>query len=305
MKMYQVDAFSQVQYRGNPAAVLILEDWLDDALMQNIAAENNLAETAFVKKIDQHNYAIRWFSPLVEVAFCGHATLASAFVLFEHYQVQGTIDFHVNNMGIFKVTQAADGKIHMNFPIRAPHKLEQWPQGIEQAIDRPIQAVYLNEQAYILVCESEQDVREATPNLDVIRRLAGEQRYRTAITAQVQQTKQSEPQSKSPELLDVAITAPRLDEAGQQCASQTTAQSEVTDYVARYFAPHIGIDEDPVTGSLHTALAPFWAQQLNKTSLIAEQVSARSGKLYCKLIDDTRVEIAGYAVLYMQAELFL
>ncbi len=305
MKMYQVDAFSQVQFRGNPAAVLILEEWLDDALMQNIAAENNLAETAFVKKIDQYNYAIRWFSPLVEVAFCGHATLASAFVLFQHCDVVGTVNFHVKNMGIFKVTQAEDGKIHMNFPIRAPHKLEQWPQGIEQAIDRPIQAVYLNEQAYILVCESEQDVREATPNLDVIRKLAGEQLYRTAITAQVQQSSESENQSKPSELLDLAITAQSVEQQSQNLALQAIGQTEVTDYVARYFAPHIGIDEDPVTGSLHTALAPFWAQQLNKTSLIAEQVSARSGKLYCKLIDDSRIEIAGYAVLYMQAELSL
>lgn len=299
MKMYQVDAFSQVQYRGNPAAVLLLDEWLDTALMQNIAAENNLAETAFVKKVDEHSYEIRWFSPKVEVAFCGHATLASAFVLFNQYQVQGCIHFHVKNMGVFKITQAEDGKIHMNFPIRAPHKLEQWPHGIEQAIDRPIKEVYVNEQTFILVCASEQDVREAQVNFEVIRQLAGEMQFRTAITALAQDAGDSH--------LDVAITAQStlIQHAEHTHDADHAQHAEHIDYVARYFAPHVGIDEDPVTGSLHTALAPFWAQRLNKSSLVAEQVSGRGGKLYCKILDDTRIEISGYAVLFMQAELFI
>ncbi len=275
LTLYQVDAFSQQLFGGNPAGVVILKDWLTVDLMQSIAFENNLAETAFVKIIDDENYQIRWFSPKVEVAFCGHATLASAFILFRDYTQRKKINFHVKDLGIFVIDQADDGKIQMDFPIRRPHKLTDYPDWLHQAIDRPITEVYLNTQAYILVCASEQDVREAQPNFEVIRRLAGETLLRTAITAEAS--------------LDVAITA----------------ASSQYDYVARYFAPHIGIDEDPVTGSLHTALAPFWADRLHKNELIAYQASERGGLLYCAIKSEQRIEISGYAVLYMQAQLNL
>lgn len=275
LTLYQVDAFSQRLFQGNPAGVVILKDWLAIDLMQSIAFENNLAETAFVKIIDNDNYEIRWFSPKVEVAFCGHATLASAFILFGEYTQHKQINFHVKDLGIFVIDQAEDGKIHMDFPIRRPHKLTEYPDWLHQAIDRPIIEVYLNAQAYILLCATEQDVREAQPNFEVIRRLAGEQQLRTAITAEAS--------------LDVAITA----------------ASDQYDYVARYFAPHIGIDEDPVTGSLHTGLAPFWADRLSKNSLIAYQASARGGVLHCVLKSEQRIEISGYAVLYMVAQLNL
>lgn len=281
MKMYQVDAFSKVLFQGNPAAVLILDQWLDDALMQNIAAENNLAETAFVKIIDAVNFEIRWFSPKVEVAFCGHATLASAFVLFQDYTQAKKINFHVKDLGIFIVNQAADGKIHMNFPMRKPQRLLDYPAEIHQAIDRPIVEVYLNAQAYILVCATEADVREAQPNLAVIRHLAGPTLLRTAITAKAEIA--FEP------TLDVAITA----------------NATEYDFVSRYFAPHIGIDEDPVTGSLHTGLAPLWAEKLGKNQLIAFQASTRGGELHCAITADDRVEVSGYATLFMQAELSL
>lgn len=276
MKMYQVDAFSQNLFKGNPAAVLVLTEWLSDELMQQIALENNLAETAFVKIIDEVNYEIRWFSPQVEVEFCGHATLASAFVLFKDYCSATQLRFHVKKMGIFIVNQAADGKIHMNFPIRRAEALKEIPALVYQAIDRPVVDVYINAQAYILVCESEQDVREAKPNFDIIRELGCDQLLRTAITA-------------AANTRDVAITA----------------LAEHYDYVARYFAPHIGINEDPVTGSLHTGLAPFWAERLNKTDLIAYQASQRGGTLYCSLKANERIEISGYAKLFMIAELNL
>lgn len=275
LKLYQVDAFSQQLFGGNPAGVVILKDWLATDLMQKIAFENNLAETAFVKILDDENYEIRWFSPKVEVAFCGHATLGSAFVLFAEYTASKQIKFHVKDLGIFVIDQADDGKIHMDFPIRRPLPLNDYPDWLHQAIDRPIREVYLNAQAYILVCESEQDVREAQPNFEVIRRLAGETQLRTAITAEAS--------------LDVAITA----------------ASNQYDYVARYFAPHIGIDEDPVTGSLHTGLAPFWADRLDKNQLVAYQASERGGLLYCVIKSEQRVEISGYAVLYMVAQLNL
>lgn len=276
MKMYQVDAFTQQLFKGNPAAVLVLDDWLDDALMQNIALENNLAETAFVKRIDDENYQIRWFTPQVEVDFCGHATLASAFVLFKDYTQAKTIHFHVKDLGIFIIQQAEDGKIQMNFPIRQPQKVIDYPELLNHVIDQPFKEVYLNAQAYILVCESAQDVINATPNLPNIRKIAEQYHVSTALTAESAG-------------YDVTITAASND----------------YDYVARYFAPHKGIDEDPVTGSMHTGLAPLWAEKLGKTQLIGYQASARGGKLFCALQDGQRIEISGYAQLFMQAEIFI
>lgn len=276
MKMYQVDAFTQQLFKGNPAAVLVLDDWLDDALMQNIALENNLAETAFVKPIDDENYQIRWFTPQVEVDFCGHATLASAFVLFKDHTQAKTIHFHVKDLGIFIIQQAEDGKIQMNFPIRQPQRVIDYPELLNHVIDQPFKEVYLNAQAYILVCESAQDVINATPNLPNIRKIAEQYHVSTALTAESAG-------------YDVTITAPSND----------------YDYVARYFAPHKGIDEDPVTGSMHTGLAPLWAEKLGKTQLIGYQASARGGKLFCDIQDSQRIEISGYAQLFMQAEIFI
>ncbi|NNP72639.1 phenazine biosynthesis protein PhzF [Acinetobacter defluvii] len=274
MKMYQVDAFTQTLFKGNPAAVLVLDEWLDDALMQNIAQENNLAETAFVKRIDDTHYEIRWFTPVLEVDFCGHATLASAFVLFKDFTVAKTVHFHVKNLGIFIIEQAEDGKIKMNFPIRAAQPLADYPELLNHVIDQPFKAVYQNAQAFILVLESAQAVIDAVPDLVAIQKLAASYQVSTAITAHTDQ-------------LDVTITA----------------TSEQYDYIARYFAPHKGIDEDPVTGSMHTGLAPLWAEKLGKNQLIAYQASKRGGQLYCKILDENRIEISGYAKLYMQAEI--
>lgn len=274
MKMYQVDAFTTELFKGNPAAVIVRDEWLAVDLMQNIALENNLAETAFVKVIDAENYEIRWFTPQVEVDFCGHATLASSFILFRDYTDAKRIQFHVKDLGVFIIDQDVDGKIHMNFPIRAPQKLEDYPAEIHELVDCEIKEVYLNSQAYILVCESEQAVKDAKPNLDKIRQMAEKHKVSTAITA---------------ENLDVTLTS----------------TSQDYDYIARYFAPHKGINEDPVTGSMHTGLAPLWAEKLGKTSLIAYQASSRGGLLYCDLQSETRIQISGYAKLYMTAELYL
>lgn len=276
MKMYQVDAFTQQLFKGNPAAVLVLDEWLDHALMQNIALENNLAETAFVKRIDDENYQIRWFTPKVEVDFCGHATLASAFVLFKDYTSAKTIRFHVKDLGVFTIQQADDGKIQMNFPIRRPQKVTEYPELLNHVIDKPFKEVYLNAQAYILVCDSAQDVIDAQANLVNITRIAEEYSVSTALTA-------------SSGGFDVTITA----------------ASDQYDYVARYFAPHKGINEDPVTGSMHTGLAPLWAEKLAKNQLIGYQASERGGTLFCTLQADNRIEISGYAQLYMQAEIVI
>ncbi|AXY57178.1 PhzF family phenazine biosynthesis protein [Acinetobacter chinensis] len=272
MKMYQVDAFTQQLFKGNPAAVLVLDEWLDDVLMQNIALENNLAETAFVKRVDDENYEIRWFTPKVEVDFCGHATLASAFVLFKDFTRAKSIQFHVKKLGIFTITQAEDGKIQMNFPVRKPVQVTDYPELLNKVINKPFKAVYLNPQAYILELESEQDVIDAQPDLVAIAEIAQHHHVSTAITA-----------------TDLDITV--------------TAASDDYDYVARYFAPHKGINEDPVTGSMHTGLAPLWAEKLGKNVLVGYQASERGGKLYCEIQSAERIEISGYAKLYMQAEI--
>ena len=274
MKMYQVDAFTQALFQGNPAAVIIRDDWLADDLMQKIAMENNLSETAFVKKIDDTHYEIRWFSPNTEVAFCGHATLASAFVLFQDFTAEKTIYFHVKNLGIFIVSQAEDGKIQMNFPIRRAQKVTEYPDILRQALSKPFKNVYLNSQAYIVEYETVEDVLSEQPDLNLLQQL-GE--IRTAITAQN-------------DTVDVAITA------------QAT---EKYDCISRYFAPAVGINEDPATWSIHTAIAPLWADLLDKTELVAYQASARGGVLYCSLKDEERIEISGYGKLYMVAELYL
>ncbi|BBL20183.1 MULTISPECIES: PhzF family phenazine biosynthesis protein [Acinetobacter] len=274
MKMYQVDAFSTELFKGNPAAVLVCEEWLDDRIMQNIALENNLSETAFVKIINDENYEIRWFTPSVEVDFCGHATLASSFVLFKDFTTTKTIHFHVKDLGVFIVTQGQDGKITMNFPVRVPEPLPDYPALLNEVVDCPFNEVYVNQQAFILVCESEQAVRDAKPDFNKIKELAAAYQRSTAITAAD---------------LDISITS----------------KAQHYDYIARYFAPHKGIDEDPVTGSMHTGLAPLWADKLSKRQLVAYQASARGGLLYCDLKDNQRIEISGYAKLYMVAEIFL
>lgn len=278
MKMYQADAFSAERFKGNPAAVLVLQDWLSDALMQNIAQENNLAETAFVKVINAQQYEIRWFTPSNEVDFCGHATLASAFVLFKDFTQAKTIQFHVNKLGVFTVEQDADGKIRMNFPQRKAVCITEYSALLRKALHRPFKNVYLNEQAYIVEYEHPEDVLTEQPDLQALRQLARESasyfgnHYAAAG------------------LLDVAITA---------------GPYGAYDCVSRYFAPANGIDEDPVTGSIHTAIAPLWAEKLGKTDLLAYQASARSGELRCRILENQRIEISGYAKLFMQAEIFI
>lgn len=272
MKMYQVDAFTKELFRGNPAAVIVEKEWLDVDLMQKIALENNLSETAFVKIIDAENYEIRWFTPTVEADFCGHATLASAFVIFKNFTDKKTINFHVRNLGLFIVHQDDDGKIRMNFPIRKAHQVEGYPAVLREALTKPFKAVYQNDYAYIVEYESVQDVLDEQPDMNLLKTLG---KLRTAITAKD---------------MDVAITS----KADQQY-----------DCVSRYFAPVAGIDEDPVTGSVHTAIAPLWAEKLGKNNILAYQASSRGGVLYCNILSEERIEISGYGKLYMQAEIFL
>ena len=261
MKIYQVDAFTQTRFKGNPAAVIILDEWLDAHLMQQIAQENNLAETAFLKKITVDRYQIRWFSPTHEVDFCGHATLASAFILFKTGINQ--ITFDVKNLGQFFVTQELDGKINMNFPSAALEPIETPPE-IAQAFKQPFKQVYLSEQAYVVEYLTKEDLQAEQPDFAQLKAF-GAKTHRDFVI--------------------------------------TTAGDANYDCYSRYFAPAIGIEEDPVTGSIHTVLVPFWANKLNKTVIHAYQASKRGGELFCRIIDQKRVEISGYGVLYLEGHL--
>jgi PhzF family phenazine biosynthesis protein len=251
--VYHVDAFTDRLFSGNPAAVCPLESWLPDATMQAIAAENNLSETAFFVR-DGDDYALRWFTPKVEVDLCGHATLASAHVVFQREPSRGSVAFGTAKAGTLRVTRAGE-KLAMDFPARPP-KPVQAPHGLAAALGKTPKDV-LAARDYMAVYDSPSDVAALTPDFTELGKL---------------------------DCFAVIATAPG--ENG-------------VDFVSRFFAPAQGVPEDPVTGSSHCTLAPYWGQRLGKTHLEALQISPRVGKLSCTLVND-RVVIAGQAVLYLE-----
>ncbi len=260
MRLFQIDAFASEAFRGNPAAVVPLDAWLSDARMQAIAAENNLAETAFFVPADG-KYDLRWFTPTQEVPLCGHATLASAFVvLTELTPSEHAVTFRTQS-GLLTVSRS-DEMLQMDFPKHEIVPADAPPDLLEGLRLTP-RAVYQTRANpnYYAVYETEAEVRALTPNF-----------------ARLQQL----------DLPGVVVTAPGSD----------------ADFVSRYFAPGIGIPEDPVTGSIHCALVPYWAARLGKTKLHAKQVSQRGGELFCENGQD-RVLISGYAVKYLQGEIFI
>lgn len=263
MQIYVVDAFTNQRFRGNSAAVIPVDEWLDESLMLNIAAENNLSETAFIKKLDKQRYHIRWFSPLTEIDFCGHATLASAFILYSEFQLQGAITFVTDQVGELVVAMDEVGMITMRFPLQAPTPLATIPAPLLSGLDKKPHQVLLNRQAYFAILESEQAVREVSYDREQLKRLAP---YDVVVTAQ--------------------------------------AENKEYDFVSRYFWPANGGDEDPVTGSIHSGLAPYWAKQLNKKQLTAYQASQRGGILNCQVNED-HLLISGTAVLYLKGNIFL
>jgi len=258
-KIYHIDAFTEKVFSGNPAAVCPLNKWLGDDLLQKIAMENNLAETAFYVKQD-NKYNIRWFTPKVEVDLCGHATLAAAYVLFNYEKHNDSvINFYSDRSGMLTVTKQNE-LLTLNFPT---DKYEMIPLSKEltSGFDiLPIQALK-GKTDFVLVFETENEVRNLKPNLHQIAKLDG----RGIIV---------------------------------------TAKGDKVDFVSRFFAPQSGIDEDPVTGSAHTTLVPYWAEMLNKTELLAIQLSQRKGYLQCKFIGD-RVEISGHAKTYLIGEIYI
>lgn len=262
LPLYVVDAFTQQAFAGNPAAVVLLDEALPEALMQAIASENNLSETAFVQPLSAPNhYAIRWFSPLTEVDFCGHATLASAHVLFHHKHVEGQLVFHTEKVGQLVVCRGPEGRIEMDFPRREPEPIDATPAALLAGLSIPPIAVLRSPQAWFAIYPDASQVVELTTDSAQLKLLAP---------------------------YDVVATAP-----------DSSAQA---DFVSRYFWPANGGDEDPVTGSIHAGLAPYWATRLNKSTLVAKQVSKRGGTLYCQ-VGSERVNVAGYALTYSRGQI--
>lgn len=251
--IYQIDAFADHLFGGNPAAVCPLERWLPDEVMQKIAAENNLAETAFFVPAGD-GYQLRWFTPSVEVSLCGHATLASAWVI-AHLLKPGTHAIRFDSKsGPLHVT--LDGElIRLDFPADPPRPVTP-PSGLEQALGLKPQEVLASRIKYLLVLATANQVRQVTPDMPALMKLH---------------------QS------GVIVSAP-----GEDC-----------DFVSRFFAPRLGVPEDPVTGSAHCVLVPYWAGRLGKTALHARQLSARGGELFCEARGE-RVWMAGKAVKYLE-----
>lgn len=260
LKVNFIDAFTDTVFKGNSAAVIVLDAWLDKHLMQAIATENNLSETAFIVKTGAV-YHIRWFSPLTEIDFCGHATLASAFVLFNQLPDNNVLAFHAQAVGEIEVTKQENGFIQMDFPNRKPKRVTDVPQALIDGLSILPDNVHQNEQAYFVVYPNETDVLEVIPDTVSLKMLAP---------------------------FDVVVTA----------------QGKSYDFISRYFWPANGGDEDPVTGSIHAGLAPFWAEALDKDRLLAQQASTRGGELSC-LVKGDRVFISGQAVQYLTGEIEL
>ncbi|MCJ8311403.1 MAG: PhzF family phenazine biosynthesis protein [Saccharospirillaceae bacterium] len=257
LKIYQVDAFTDKVFEGNPAAVCPLNEWIDDDLMQKIAEENNLSETAFFVDEGQ-SIALRWFTPKAEIDLCGHATLAAAHVLFKHLNYSKQVISFTTKSGLLEVSQT-NTDYQLSFPATMPLEIKA-PEPLLEALCVESASV-LAAFDYVVVLKSQQDVQNIKPDFD---------------------------QLKTLDLRGVIVTA----------------LGDSVDFVSRCFFPKYGVDEDPVTGSAHCELTPFWAKQLNKNKLTAKQLSKRTGLVGCELIGD-KVLLTGKAVDYMFGSIFI
>ncbi|MEO1052938.1 MAG: PhzF family phenazine biosynthesis protein [Bacteroidota bacterium] len=252
-KLFQVDAFTDQLFEGNPAAVCPLDEWLPSPLMQQIAAENNLAETAFFVPQGE-DFSLKWFTPVAEVDLCGHATLASAHVLYHHLGYdRDQIKFDSNSGEL--LVKKKDYHYVLDFPSLAFAPVNDLSL-LSHALGVAVKEAYKAVDDYMIVFDSEEQVISYTPNFNDIATL---------------------------EARGVIITA----------------KSEKVDFVSRFFGPRVGVNEDPVTGSAHTKLVPYWSDILGKDELVARQVSKRGGELHCRNLGD-RVEISGKAITYFE-----
>lgn len=249
---YRVHAFTSDQFTGNPAGICLLDHWLDDLVMQKIAFENNLAETAFVVS-EKDKFQIRWFTPAVEVDLCGHATLAAGYVIFDHTDFKKDEIEFTSRSGILKVRKNNE-IISLNFPADKIH-IAKLPELIKSAIKEKPLEVYKGSTDYLLIFANEQIIRNCNPDLVILKKADGR---------------------------GVIITS----------------KGDKVDFVSRFFAPQSGIDEDPVTGSAHTTLVPYWSKVIGKNEFIAHQLSTRGGELFCRNLGE-RIEISGKVHLFM------
>ena len=252
---FQVNAFTEEPFGGNPAGVCILENWLPDPLLQQIAAENNLSETAFLVRKGP-GYRLRWMTPTTEVDLCGHATLAAAYVMFFETGWQGDSIYFQTLSGKLGATRRGE-LIELDFPSRPPKKCRA-PAALVQGLGRKPRQT-LKSRDYVAVFSSPEEVAALRPNMSLLSRL---------------------------DSLGVIVTAAAQD----------------VDFVSRFFAPKAGVPEDPVTGSAHCSLIPFWSEQLGKRELLARQISQRGGQLHCRFLG-RRVGIGGRATVYCRGEL--
>ena len=252
MKLYQVDAFNNELFRGNPAAVIPLDSWIPDELMQHIAEENNLSETVFFVPQGK-GYEIRWFTPTSEIDLCGHATLAAAHILYTELNYSNNELLFHSKSGDLQVTKNGSWYT-LNFPSEGIQEVAV-PESLESALGSKVLACYKGKWKLVVLLENEQTVSQLKPDFGMISKL---------------------------EAPGIIVTAP----------------GEQVDFVSRFFAPRLGINEDPVTGSAHTLLIPYWAKKLNKQELKAFQISKRKGILNCKYLED-RVEMSGQGVTYL------
>ncbi|HXM65932.1 MAG TPA: PhzF family phenazine biosynthesis protein [Candidatus Acidoferrum sp.] len=260
LPVFHVDAFTTKPFQGNPAAVCLLNQWLDDDLLRAVAAENNLSETAYLVP-DGDNYELRWFTPRCEVKLCGHATLSSALVIMQILAPsRNSVRFRTRFSGTLRVSRRGN-QLAMDLPAKPPWPCAHPPAELNAGLGATPASVMQVEDNYFAVYKHEEEIKRIRPDFRLLEKLhpAG-----------------------------VAISAPGHD----------------SDFVSRYFAPSYGIPEDPVTGSTHCSLAPYWSKRLAKTSLHALQLSERGGELWCEVQDD-RVIIQGNAVLTLRGELSL
>jgi len=255
LDIFQIDAFTDKVFGGNPAAVIPLPNWLDDETLQHIATENNLSETAFFVK-NQDVFELRWFTPVAEVNLCGHATLAAAFVLFEELKhPEDSIRFSTKS-GLLEIHKK-EKSIELNFPVDSLEKGDV--ANYQSLFNKKPKEAWKGKEDVLLVFQDEDEVQQLIPNL-----------------------------------AKIATTACR--------GVIASAKGNQVDFVSRFFTPQLGINEDPVTGSAHTSLVPFWAKKLKKSQFKAKQISKRGGDLVCE-IKENRVFISGQAICFMKGEI--
>ena len=271
--IYQIDSFANQAFKGNPAAICIIKKEYPDEILQKIAAEMNLSETAFLSIPEEGNikemtsFRLRWFTPKIEVNLCGHATLATAALLFYEINIYSdSVTFHTLSGELLAYRR--DEQVVLDFPLNDPEDIEPPKELLEVlGVDKVVNVAYSKKVSDILVeLENEEQVKDVQPDFELMKELD----------------------------LDLTIRGVMI----------TTRTSEKYDFVSRFFAPWAGINEDPVTGSAHTILTPYWSKRLNKKEMLAFQMSERGGKLRVKILENNRVEIAGNAILVLKGELF-